>query len=167
LTCAVSCGFLFLVLDLKFAVWINRARLVAFLGGETEQAIKVSSMTEQYEDRNNDKTLIRAQSRLERLERDRDDISETLAGLGAQLRTLSSRLQKGDTSKNGEDKALLADIRYWLKAARDTELEIEDLRRRDAGITGEYGLDLEQACIAVRCRLDSLRTCCREGALSE
>ncbi len=120
-------------------------------------------MTEQ----NEDKTLIRAQSRLDRLEQDRDDISQTLSGLGQQLRTLSSRLQKGDTAKNGEDKALLADIRYWLKAARDTELEIEDLRRRDAGITGEYGLDLEQACFAVRCRLDSLRTCCREGELSE
>lgn len=124
-------------------------------------------MTEQMNEQKDDKTLIRAQSRLDRLEQDRENISETLEGLGRQLRTLSSQLQKGNTAKKPEDKALLADIRYWLKAARDTELEIEDLRRREAGITGEYGLDLEQACLAVRCRLDSLRTCCREGAVSE
>lgn len=120
-------------------------------------------MTEQ----SNDKTLIRAESRLKRLEDQRDDIAETLAQIGEDIRFLRERIRDGDTARSGEDQKLLADIRYWLRAARETEAEIDEIRRRDAGICGSYGLDLEQACVAVRCRLDSLRTCCGAGEVSD
>ncbi|MGR3496827.1 hypothetical protein [Citreimonas sp.] len=126
-------------------------------------------MTEQYDDQinnnngniiNEDKTLIRADSRLTKLEEEREAIAETLTDLREQVAMLSRKLRAGDYAKSTDDGKLLADIRYWLRAARETEAEIDDLRRRDNGIVGEYGLDLDQACVAVRCRLDSLRTCC-------
>lgn len=126
-------------------------------------------MTEQYDDQsksNNkdntseDKTLIRADSRLMKLEEEREAIADTLADLRQQVGALSRKLRAGEYGKTTDDGKLLADIRYWLRAARETEAEIDDLRRRDTGIVGEYGLDLDQACVAVRCRLDSLRTCC-------
>jgi predicted RNase H-like nuclease (RuvC/YqgF family) len=131
-------------------------------------------MTEQYDDqiekknetKANDETLIRASSRLSRLEDEREAIAETLADLRGQVAALSRRLREGDTGKTTEDGKLLADIRYWLRAARETEAEIDEIRRRDTGIVGGYGLDLEQACVAVRCRLDSLRSCCGAEEIS-
>lgn len=145
--------------------------LLAF-GGETDTGNKgVEQMTEQTDQtrdeqslradgQHEDKALIRAQGRLKRLEDEREEIAGTLGDLGAQLREIHADLRSGKVSSSAEDRKLLADIRYWLRAARDTESEIEELRRREAGIVGEYGLDLEQACAQVRCRLDSLRACC-------
>ena len=134
-------------------------------------------MTEQYDDpsknnknnkdnTNEDKTLVRADSRLKKLEEEREAIADTLSDLREQVGVLSRKLRAGEYGKTTEDGKLLADIRYWLRAARETEAEIDDLRRRDTGIVGEYGLDLDQACVAVRCRLDSLRTCCGADEVS-
>lgn len=111
-------------------------------------------------EQNQDKTLIRASSRLQRLEAERDDIAEMLAHIREDIRDLRGRIRQGEVSKSAEDGRLMADIRYWLRASRETEAEIEDIRRKEEGICGDYGLDLEQACVAVRCQLDSLRACC-------
>ncbi|MBS0124236.1 hypothetical protein [Thetidibacter halocola] len=118
------------------------------------------------EEQNEDRTLIRASSRLRRLESERDDIAEMLATIREDIRDLRTRIRQGEVSRSAEDAKLMADIRYWLRASRETEAEIEDIRRKEEGIVGEYGLDLEQACVAVRCQLDSLRACCGAGEVS-
>ena len=120
-------------------------------------------MTEQYED----KTLIRAQDRLERLEETRDDIAEMLVAIRDDIRHLRERIRQGEVSRSAEDNKLMADIRYWLRASRETEAEIEEIRRKEEGIVGHYGLDLEQACVAVRCQLDRLRPCCGAEGVPE
>ena len=125
--------------------------------GAQEQTNSAQGAQEQT---NEDRALIRAQGRLERLETERDLIALTLGDLGSQLRDLHAKVRAGEVSGAAENKKLLAHICYWLWAVRETETEIEELRRREAGIVGDYGLDLEQACAQVRCRLDSLRACC-------
>ena len=111
-------------------------------------------------------SLITAQAETDRLQRERDSITEVLRDLREDLETMAAQTRGGEGSKTAEAKALLADMRYWLKALRETEVELETIRRKEADIAGHYGLDLERARIEVGCRLDRLRRCCGAGGVS-
>lgn len=111
-------------------------------------------------------TLIIPEQDDTRLEEERDGISETLEDLRQALTALQRKAVAGDIADKAEAGKVLADIRYWLKAARETEQELEQARRRDAGIARAYGLDLEAAMREVDCRLDRLRDCCGGTELS-
>ncbi|MCT4609957.1 MAG: hypothetical protein N4A70_12200 [Pelagimonas sp.] len=110
----------------------------------------------------NKPVLITAEQLVARLEEQREEIAQTLAGLAEDVRDIQTRMRQGDIEKKAEATRLMGDLRYWLRAIRDTEAEIDSIRRKESGIGDSYGLDLEAAEFAVRCRLDSLRACCCE-----
>ena len=96
-----------------------------------------------------------------RLEAQRDEIAQTLEDLAADLRALQGKLRTGEVKKQDIGVAA-ADLRYWLKALRETEAELDTLRRKDSEVVGAYGIDLETARFEIGCRLDRLKACCRE-----
>lgn len=107
-------------------------------------------------------------SELERLNKDRENIAATLLELIEDLEVLKEELRsERRAGKSTEGGKLLTEVRYWLKQARETEKEIDAIRRKDSGIAGDYGLDLEQARVEIGCRLDSLRACCCAEEVSE
>lgn len=107
--------------------------------------------------------LITTQSVSEQLLQQRDEISQVLRELTEDVRDMQARLRCGEVDKKTDASRLLGDLRYWLKAARETEIEIEALRRKDSGIHDIYGLDLQAAELEIGCRLDRLRACCCAG----
>lgn len=111
--------------------------------------------------------LIIARSDEARLNAERETITQVLKDLREDLEATTARLRDGETVKAPEVKGLLTDMRYWLRALRETEAELDTIIRNEAGITGSYGLDLEIAGAEIGCRLARLRECCREGELSE
>ncbi|MDA7424678.1 hypothetical protein [Thalassococcus lentus] len=113
-----------------------------------------------------DQVLITAKTEAERLEKERDSIARQLTGLRQQIEALQDQLEAGTIKTEGEDKKLLAELRYWLKAGRETEKEIDEIRRRDAGIADVYGLDLDAAVSEIGCRLARVRACCGAGEVS-
>ncbi|SLN50684.1 hypothetical protein ROJ8625_02511 [Roseivivax jejudonensis] len=104
--------------------------------------------------------LITFEDRVSELEEDRDAIAETLRSIRTELTELRSRAEAGDLGERTETARLLGDVRYWLKAARETEGEIAAFRKEKAGIAYGYGLDLDAARNEVRCRIHRLRKCC-------
>ncbi|MFY0621307.1 MAG: hypothetical protein JXQ89_06405 [Pelagimonas sp.] len=118
-------------------------------------------------DKDDDPVLIRAQAETEWLEQQREEIAETLTELVKELRDLRRRVSQGNAERKSDSGKLLGDLRFWLRAARDTEAELDAIRRANCGITGEYGLDLEQARSEIGCRLARLRTCCHADGVSE
>ena len=111
--------------------------------------------------------LLTTGSELDRLEAERASLTQVLGDLREDLEQMAAQMRGGEGVKTPEVKALLTDMRYWLRALRETEAELETIRRKNAGFTEGYGLDLERACIEVGCRLDRLRRCCGAGEVSE
>ncbi|WP_047995658.1 hypothetical protein [Puniceibacterium sp. IMCC21224] len=112
-------------------------------------------------------TLINPETRMSKLEKDRKSIAATLRNIRRELSALEKEVQAGDVGQAREAGKTLADIRYWLKAARETEAELENVKRARVGVAHSYGLDLERARSEVGCRLARLRRCCREGGIPE
>lgn len=108
-----------------------------------------------------DSTLITAEVSDARLEQSRERIAETLEQLWEDIESLRERLRGGEDVKPAEAGKAMADLRYWLKAARETEAELETLRQKRSGIVGSYGLDLAEARDVIGCRMAQLRPCCR------
>ncbi len=106
-----------------------------------------------------DPVLIRAKDDVQRLEDQREEIAQELDDLTTEIRELRTRIRNGDPERKGESGKLLGDVKYWLKAARETECEIDAIRRKESEITGDYGLDLEAARHEIGCRLARLRPC--------
>ena len=104
-------------------------------------------------------SLITFKDRLDELERDREEIAATLQSIREELRDLRERIDAGELGDRADGAKLLADVRYWLRAARETESEIKDVRKREAGIAYDYAIDLDEARAEVRCRLNRLRKC--------
>lgn len=116
---------------------------------------------------NEQMALITSEARAEALEQRCEDIARTLQDMQDELEALRGRFRDGDLDDRRAGQSLFADIRYWLKQARETEQELDKIRREDAGLAGDYGLDLHAARFEVGCRLARIRRCCREGRLSE
>lgn len=111
--------------------------------------------------------LITAHEESSALETERAAIAQELRAIREMVAALRSKVEAGETGTSGEASKALADLRTWLKHAKETEVQIERHRREHAAIDGSYGLDLDAARVAVGCRLDRLRTCCREGRVSD
>ncbi|MFW2587562.1 hypothetical protein [Sagittula sp. SSi028] len=94
-----------------------------------------------------------------RLEAQREEIAQTLSELAGDVRALQGKIRSGE-AKKGDVGAALADLRYWLKALRETEAELDAIRQRESGVIGGWGLDLDAAGDEVRCRLARLAECC-------
>ncbi|WP_186766547.1 hypothetical protein [Puniceibacterium confluentis] len=107
-------------------------------------------------------TLITHDTRLSELDTTRAHIAATLKSIRLQIVDLKTRVEDGNLQNTREVGQLLADARYWLKAARETEAEIENVEKQRAGIVHDYGLDLEHARSEIGCRLARLRRCCHE-----
>ena len=106
-------------------------------------------------------TLITPEDELSQLEDKRQRIADSLEALSGAIRALEMKVAAGEVGNTTEAGKVLADIRYWLKQAWETERDIERFKRKDAGIAHEYALDLERARSEIGCRLARLRTCCR------
>ncbi|WP_425101207.1 hypothetical protein [Tropicibacter sp. S64] len=100
---------------------------------------------------------------LKRLENDRESIAATLRDLVEDLEELKNDLRAERRAGTGaEGGKLLTEVRYWLKQARETEKEIDALRRQENGCALGWGIDFDAAAYQVGCRLASLRACCDE-----
>ncbi|OSQ52009.1 hypothetical protein [Marivita geojedonensis] len=111
--------------------------------------------------------LITAEETGRALETEREAIAQELRAIREMVAALRRKVEAGETGTASEAAKALADLRVWLKHAKETEVQIERHRREHAAIDGAYGLDLDAARVAVGCRLDRLRQCCREGRVSE
>ena len=111
--------------------------------------------------------LITAEETGSALETERDAIAQELRTIRETVAVLRSKVEAGEAGTASEASKVLADLRTWLKHAKETEVQIERHRREHAGIQGSYGLDLDAARDAVGCQLDRLRQCCRERRVSE
>lgn len=137
------------------------------LGGRADiQATKVSIMETDTTTERLPGALITAQAEKDRLQAERESITHLLRDLREDLEQMAAKMRGGEGVKTPEVKALLTDMRYWLKALRETEAELETIRRKEAGITGGYGLDMERARVEIGCRLDRLRRCCSADPVS-
>ena len=111
--------------------------------------------------------LITAEEESSVLDLEREAIARELRTIRRMVTELRERVEAGETGTGSEASKALADLRVWLKHAKETEVQIERHRREHAAIEGAYGLDLDAARVAVGCRLDRLRQCCREGRVPE
>lgn len=113
-------------------------------------------------DNNNSCALVVPVCEAGRLEAQRDEIAQTLEELTADIRELQERIRGSERVKKTDVGTALSDLRYWLKAARETEAELDAIRRKQNGIEGDWGLDLEAAYHEVSCRLDRIRATSQE-----
>jgi len=103
--------------------------------------------------------LVMAQCESARLEAQREEIERMLEDVVGDIRDLQEKIRSGE-AKKAEVAAGLADLRYWLKAARETEVELDAIRRKESGIIPGWGLDLDAAVAEVGCRLARISPCC-------
>ncbi len=122
----------------------------------------MSSTNKQTEDQT---IVLTANARCDRLQKQRERATQTITDLLDLIGEVHDRIKKGDMETRSETAKVLGELKYWLRAARETELELEAIIRKEEGIVDTYGLDLEAARFAVGCRLDRLRACCAEGEI--
>ena len=109
-------------------------------------------------------TMIRPDERLAELEESRLMILDILKSIQRSAMNFLAEAGQGDTpGMDTRETRILGDARYWLKAARETEAEIEALKRKDARIAHEYGLDLELARAEIDQRLARLAEAARSA----
>ena len=101
-------------------------------------------------------------------------LDEAIAIADGQLRDLTALAASLlEDIKAGDMEAVKAagktadELRKLVRMAIEMEARHERERKREAGITGDYGLDLEQARSDIRCKLGRLRRCGPSGPDSE
>ena len=99
------------------------------------------------------------------LDEDITELRQALREMKQELATLRERARVGDATIVKQAMGLVGEIRKWLLAVRETEARFEERRKRKEGIAHEYALDLEQARIAIRSRLDRLRKSAGAGGI--
>ena len=114
-----------------------------------------------------DPVLILPKSERDRLDALREEIAQEVEELRDELQAIRTALRGGEARKPGEDTQRLGEIRKSLRSLREVEAELHDLRRKDAAIHGEYGIDLDAAQFAIGCRLGRLAQCCGAGEVPE
>ena len=107
-------------------------------------------------------------------QKDRSGLSMAIDLAEEQLAEMTSFAKKAlEDIKAGDldaarDVAKAADeLRKLLRLAIELEVRHERERKREAGFTGAYGLDLAKARSEVGCKLGRLRKCHRAGGVSE
>lgn len=101
-------------------------------------------------------------------------LAEAIRLAEGQLDNLTSLAVKTlEDIKAGDEGAVKAgvktaeELRRLVKLAIELEARHERERKRDAGISGAYGLDLDQARSEIRCKLGRIRRCCKSGSHPE
>ena len=90
-----------------------------------------------------------------------------LRDLTALAAALLEDIKAGDMEAVKSASKTADDLRRLVRLAIEMEARHERERKREAGITGDYGLDLEQARSDIRCKLGRLRRCCQSGQFPE
>ncbi|EPX81934.1 hypothetical protein Salmuc_00248 [Salipiger mucosus DSM 16094] len=111
--------------------------------------------------------LVKVEEELSRLEDERDRIAGMLRELASDLQRMKVRLDDGEEVSRKESGQVLSDLRYWARASHETEAQIANVRRKQKGLDGDWGLDLERARDEIGCRMARLRRCCGAGELPE
>jgi len=86
-----------------------------------------------------------------------DDIARQLADLREELRDLQEALRsypKPNTKQAGQT---LAELRYWLKQAMETEAQIAERNKQKNGGSTGFFIDLEDVKDQIGRRLDRLK----------
>ncbi|MDG1737801.1 MAG: hypothetical protein P8L68_15490 [Paracoccaceae bacterium] len=90
-----------------------------------------------------------------------------LDDLTALAASLLEEIKAGDVDAVKSAVKTAEELRRLVKLAIDLEARHERDRKRDAGYSGSYGLDLDKARSDIRCKLGRLRTCCQSGDVSK
>ena len=90
-----------------------------------------------------------------------------LDDLTAQAAALLEDIKAGDEGAVKAAVKTAEELRRLVKLAIDLEARNERERKRDAGFSGAYGLDLEKARFDIRCKLSRIRRCCKSEGDTE
>lgn len=111
--------------------------------------------------------LITPEQDVQRLEDDLRDVREVLGEFEATLRDLRQQVRAGEVDTLKDVNKTLAELRAWVRMAKETEAQLAEYARKDAGIAGAYGLDLDRARSEIGCRLARVRRCCGARGVSQ
>lgn len=110
--------------------------------------------------------LITPEQDIARLEGDLEDVRSILGEFEETIRDLRERVRAGEVDKLRDAGKTLSELRAWLKLAKETEAQLAEYARKEAGIVGSWGLDLDRARDEIGCRLARVRACCRSKDIS-
>ncbi|WP_375172647.1 hypothetical protein [Pseudooceanicola sp.] len=111
-------------------------------------------------------TLIKAEQTTSELSGHIVEILEELKRLKEDLNATRGYVQSEEPGFTREALRCAGDVRSFIKHAYDVEARVHDEQRKQLGIAGDSGFDLDQARADIGCKLDSLRRCCGAGAVS-
>ena len=110
--------------------------------------------------------LITPEQEIARLEGDLEDVRDILGEFEETLRDLRKRVRAGEVDNLKDASKTLTELRSWLKLAKETEAQLAEYARKEAGIVGSWGLDLDRARSEVGGRLARVRACCGARGVS-
>lgn len=111
-------------------------------------------------------TLIKAEHTTTDLSGHIAEIVEELKRLKDDLRATQGYVQSEEPGFTREALRCAGDVRAFIKHAYDVEARVHDEERKQLGIAGDSGFDLDAARAEIGCKLDRLRECCGAGAVS-
>ena len=111
-------------------------------------------------------TLIKAEHQTTELSEHIAEIVEELKRLKDDLHATRGYVQSEEPGFTREALRCAGDVRAFIKHAYDVEAKVNEEHRKQLGIAGETGFDLDVARAEIGCKLDRLRECCGAGAVS-
>ena len=94
------------------------------------------------------------------------EIVEELKRLKDDLRSLQGYVQSDEPNATREALRCAGDVRSFIKHAYEVEAKYNEEQRKQLGLAGDSGFDLDAARADIGCKLDSLRRCCGAGPVS-
>lgn len=88
------------------------------------------------------------------------EIVEELKRLKTDLRSLQGYVQSDEPGSTREALRCAGDVRAFIKHAYEVEAKYHEEQRKQLGLAGASGFDLDAARAEIGCKLDSLRRCC-------
>ncbi|MWD29244.1 hypothetical protein E0K89_017320 [Aquicoccus sp. SCR17] len=93
-------------------------------------------------------------------------VDAQLEELSEELEAWKCALREGKSPKPGDIKRTLTEVRQLVRLASELEMKIAERDIRESGLHRPgYAIDFDSARSQIRCRLDRLRRCCREGTI--
>jgi hypothetical protein len=111
-------------------------------------------------------TLIKLEQEASELSGHIGEIVEQLKDLKRELRMVQGYVQSEEPGHVREALRCAGDIRTFIRHAYEVEAKYNEERRRELGLAGDAGFDLDAARAEIGCKLDRLRACCAAGAVS-